>query len=91
MANDRNREYDIRVATKLSSADLQSILEVNKKAIEIHLEVEKQNEEILELLNHCKTKIDETEKYLFKLIIVLSSIGVSSVLGVIQLFMMMHK
>jgi len=87
MANEKNRDYDIRVATKLSSADLQSILEVNKKAIEIHLEVEKQNEEILELLEHCKTKIDEIDKYLFKLVLVLSSIGISTVIGVLQLFL----
>jgi hypothetical protein len=89
MATDKNKDYDTSSA-KLTSADLQAILEVNKKAIEIHLEVEKQYEEILEHLVHCKTKIDEIDRYLFKLVIALSSIGISAIVGIIQLFLS-HK
>jgi hypothetical protein len=86
--NDKKRtDYDNAEHTKLTSGDLQNILEVNKKAIEIHLEVEKQNEDIIEDLSYIRGKVDEIDKALFKLIIVLSSIGVGTVIGIIQLFL----
>lgn len=84
--NDKKRnEYENAEHTKLTSGDLQTILEVNKKAIEIHLEVEKQNEDIIEELSYIRTKVDDIDKALFKLIIVLSSIGVGTVIGIIQM------
>lgn len=86
--NDKKRsDYENAEHTKLTSGDLQTILEVNKKAIEIHLEVEKQNEDIIEDLSYIRGKVDEIDKALFKLIIVLSSIGVGTIIGIIQLFL----
>lgn len=84
--NDKKRnEYENAEHTKLTSGDLQTILEVNKKSIEIHIEVEKQNEDIIEELAYIRTKVDDIDKALFKLIIVLSSIGVGTVIGIIQM------
>lgn len=84
--NDKKRnECELTEHTKLTSGDLQKILEVNKKAIEIHLEVEQQNEEVIKTLNIIKTTVENTDKSLFKLIIILSSIGVGTIFGIIQL------
>lgn len=43
----------------LTSQDLQVILDVNKKAIEINIEVEKQNEQVISLLESLKDDIKE--------------------------------
>lgn len=85
--NRRNNDYDSREQIKLTSGDLQNILEVNKKAIEIHIEVEKQNEEILDKLNYLRDKIDDIDKALFKMALILSSIGAGTVIGIIQIFL----
>lgn len=85
----QEQEYANEHHRRLTSGELQNILEVNKKAIEIHLEVERQNEDIIEILKHCKTKIDEVEKNLFKLLIVLGSIGAGGIIGIIQF--LLHK
>jgi hypothetical protein len=42
--------------------DMNLILEINKKAIEIEAEVASQNEEIIDTLNTNKTKIDSIER-----------------------------
>jgi hypothetical protein len=86
--NDKKRS-DCGVAehSKLTSGDLQNILEVNKKAIEIHLEVEKQNEEIIEDLTHIKAKVDDIDKALFKLVMILGGLGASTIFGIIELIL----
>jgi len=78
---------------RLSSGDLQNILEVNKKAIEIHLEVERQNEDIIKDLTYCKDKIDRIDTNLFRLVVILSSIGISSIISLIFCIMqfLSHK
>ncbi len=49
------------VNEKLKS-DFEYILEVNKKAIEINIEVEKQNEQIIECLDDTKLTYDRIEE-----------------------------
>ncbi len=130
----------------LTSSELKYILEVNKKAIEINIEVEKQNEEVISNLEEVKDfaerveekidnilyeqrehkrltletktiaedskeiseeiqktgeetneiikdtlkkKIEEIEKNLFRLIIILGSAGVGTLVTIIQSFL--HK
>jgi hypothetical protein len=102
----------------ITSSELEYILDVNKKAIEINLEVEKQNEQtlsslerieekidgitekqkdhiriteelVLKLKNDIETKIEEIEKNLFRLVIILGSAGVGTILTIIQAFL--HK
>jgi hypothetical protein len=51
----------------LNKRDLEIILEVNRKAIEIETEVADQNEEIISLLNRNKEKHDKTEEHLKKI------------------------
>jgi hypothetical protein len=43
----------------VTATELEYILDVNKKAIEIHLEVERQNEQILETLGKMNDQIAE--------------------------------
>lgn len=99
----------------ITSADLETILDVNKKAIEIHSEVGRQNEAILEdleakqgyiikideklylILETVKetnttttdmdTKVDEIEKNVFRIMVVLSTIGVGTVIAIIKAFL----
>ncbi len=80
--------------------DLELILEVNKKAIEIESEVAEQNEEIIEALNDIKKsqesqkeKIDkivkqseETNRDLFKIQILFVTGLLSLVIQIIQVF-----
>jgi len=44
--------------TGITSSELQYILDINKKAIEIYIEVEKQNEEVLHNINEFKEKVE---------------------------------
>lgn len=48
-------EKQINEQNNVNKKDLELILEVNKKAIEIQTDVASQNEEIIELLNGSKT------------------------------------
>ena len=48
--------------------DLELILEVNRKAIEIETTVADQNEEMMALLNKCREKQDKTEEKIDKLL-----------------------
>lgn len=123
----------------VTSSELEYILDVNKKAIEIHIEVEKQNEQILNSLEEIDEKLDsivekqrehlrmtedgkkmvedgketideikklaeethkaikdeiekkveEIEKNLFRLVIILGSAGVGTLLTIVQAFL--HK
>lgn len=64
MTNDRNKfkvdEQDNSSA--LTSSDLKYILDVNKKAIEIYIEVDKQNEKILETFENFKETYDNIQE-----------------------------
>jgi biopolymer transport protein ExbB/TolQ len=100
----------------ITSGDLDTILDVNKKAIELHEAVGRQNEDILENLaeqdkfmerseeklddilrivkethtaikTNIENKIDEIEKNLFRLIVILSTIGVGTVIAIVQSFL----
>jgi len=80
--------------TDLSASDLLSILEVNRKTVEIHLEVEKQNEQVLSMLKEMKEaagkmeeKMEELDRGLFRLMVILSSAGAGTLLTLLQQFM----
>jgi hypothetical protein len=81
--------------------DLELILEVNRKAIEIETTVADQNEEMMTLLNKCREKQDKTEekidkllkqtedtgKEIFKLQVLFVSGLISLVIQIVQIFM----
>lgn len=83
----------------LQKADIDTILSVNKKAIELYTENSEQNEEIIEYLSSIKgdtktlvekqkemaDEIKTIEKAQFKLLVLLGSGVVSLVLQLIQL------
>jgi len=89
-----------RLNENLKKKDLDLILEVNKKAIDIEMEVVEQNEEVLEHLSDLKKeqknaneKIDkiykqseETSRELFRIQVLFLTGLLSLVLQVIQLF-----
>ena len=52
----------------VNKKDLEIILEVNKKAIEIETEVASQNEEIIDLLNSNKDRQEKMDEKLDKLV-----------------------
>lgn len=52
----------------ITSQDLQNILEVNKKGIEINIEVEKQNEQVISLLENFENSFGATEEKLNSII-----------------------
>jgi hypothetical protein len=86
---------------QLNKKDLELILEVNKKAIEVETGVAEQNEEILDLLNKSKDshdkihekldKIvkqnDEINKDIFKMQVLFVTGLISLVIQVIQIFL----
>lgn len=101
---------------KITNADIDAILDVNKKAVEIHSEVGRQNEVIIEALedndkllekidnkiniliditkstndivkDKMEKKIDEIEKNLFRLIAILSTIGVGTIIAIVQAYL----
>lgn len=55
-------------ADQFNKKDLEIILEVNKKAIEIETAVTDQNEEIIGLLNDCKDNQEKMDEKIDKLI-----------------------
>lgn len=55
-------------ADQFNKKDLEIILEVNKKAIEIETAVTDQNEEIIGLLNDCKDSQEKMDEKLDKLV-----------------------
>lgn len=87
-------------ADQFNKKDLEIILEVNKKAIEIETAVADQNEEIIDLLNSCKEsqeKIDkkvdkileqseETSKDIFKMQVLFITGLLALVAQIIQIF-----
>lgn len=80
--------------------DLELILEVNKKAIEIESEIAEQNEEIIELLSDIKKtqgdqdkkideiteEVDKTNKDLFKIQVLFITGLLSLVIQIVQIF-----
>ena len=56
------------LSEQLNKRDLEVFLEVNKKAVEIEIEVAEQNEEIISLLNDNKKKQDDLDVKVDKLI-----------------------
>lgn len=84
----------------LNKRDLDLILEVNRKAIEIETTVADQNEEVMSLLNKCHEKQNKTEekidkiakqteelnKDIFKLQVLFVSGLLSLVIQIIQIF-----
>jgi len=96
MPSDKKNDCSGAGDKKFSSHDLQHILEVNKKAIELHIETSQQFEEILEHLDaNTKTMerinaaITSVEKNLFKLIVILSTIGGGVIIDILRAFF--HK
>lgn len=93
-------EKFIPLSDQLSKKDLELILEVNKKALEIETAVAEQNEEIISLLTDSKDrqekmdeKLDklikqseETNRDLFKVQVLFLSGLVSLVIQIIQIF-----
>ena len=61
-------EKFIPLSEQLSKKDLELILEVNKKAVEIETAVAEQNEEIIALLTDSKTRQEQMDEKLDKLI-----------------------
>jgi hypothetical protein len=64
-----NKDKFIPLADRVNKKDLEIILEVNRKAVEIETAVADQNEEIISLLNSCKNtqeKVDEKVDKLLK-------------------------
>ena len=53
----------------INKKDLDLILEVNKKAIEIEMEVASQNEEIIELLNNTESSNKKIEEIVSKIVV----------------------
>ncbi len=92
---------DCREQTILTANDLQIILEVNKKATELYVEVQTQNDEVLKELEEYKTKlalidtkIVDIDKSLFRLLVILGtiagSVGIGTVITIIQLLIAHH-
>jgi len=58
----------ISLSEQFNKKDLETILEVNRKAIEIENDVASQNEEIIDLLNESKGRIDSIDDKINKLV-----------------------
>lgn len=90
----------VHIKEQVNRKDLELILEVNKKAIEIETEVAEQNEEIIELLNDSHdlqekmdekldklvTQSEETSRDLFKMQVLFGTGLVSLIIQVVQIF-----
>jgi Asp-tRNA(Asn)/Glu-tRNA(Gln) amidotransferase C subunit len=95
-----NKEKLLALADQVNKRDLDIILEVNKKAVEIETEVADQNEEIIQLLNDCRNnqeKMDqktdkllelseETSKDLFKIQVLFITGLLALVAQIVQIF-----
>jgi hypothetical protein len=98
MTDSRSSFHDLEQS--LNKRDLNVILEVNKKAIEIETDVADQNEEIISLLNQSKEnqkelddkidkvikQTDELSKDLFKIQVLFVTGILSLIIQVIQMF-----
>lgn len=68
MPDNKDRERLIPLAERVHKKDLEIILEVNRKAVEIETAVADQNEEIIDLLNSCKDSQEKMDSKLDKLV-----------------------
>jgi len=94
-------DKNLNLSDLINKRDLEIILEVNKKAIDIETEVAEQNEEIISLLQESKKRDEEHQKKvekihelaedinkdLFKMQVLFLSGLLSLVLQVIQMFL----
>lgn len=101
MPENRDKERLIPLAERVNKKDLEIILEVNRKAVEIETAVADQNEEIIGLLNSCKNtqehideKVDkilkqseETSKDIFKMQVLFITGLLALVAQIIQIFL----
>lgn len=101
MPDNRDKERLIPLAERVNKKDLEIILEVNRKAVEIETAVADQNEEIIDLLNSCKNtqehideKVDkilkqseETSKDIFKMQVLFITGLLALVAQIIQIFL----
>lgn len=101
MPENRDKERIIPLAERVNKKDLEIILEVNRKAVEIETAVADQNEEIIDLLNSCTNtqekmdeKIDkllkqseETSKDIFKMQVLFITGLLALVAQIIQIFL----
>ncbi len=101
MPDNKDKERLIPLAERVNKKDLEIILEVNRKAVEIETAVADQNEEIIDLLNSCKTtqermdeKVDkilkqseETSKDIFKMQVLFVTGLLALVAQIIQIFL----
>jgi len=100
MPIDRDKERATFLADQVKKRDLEIILEVNKKAVEIETAVADQNEEIIGLLNDNQStqesieekldklieKADDTAKDLFKIQVLFVTGLLALVAQIIQIF-----
>ena len=68
MPIDKDKDRFIPLADQVNKKDLEIILEVNRKAVEIETAVADQNEEIIGLLNDNQKSHEKIEEKLDKLI-----------------------
>jgi len=101
MPDNRDKDRIIPLIDQINKKDLEIILEVNRKAVEIETAVAEQNEEIIGLLNDnqdtqekIEEKIDEilehakdTSKDLFKIQVLFVTGLLALVAQIIQIFM----
>jgi len=84
-----NRRLNGDDHSSITSSELQYILDVNRKAIEIYAEIGKQYEVIDEKLNTMTTKVSEMEKHFFRLLLFLGLFGAGLIFQICQL--LFHK
>ena len=88
----------------LQKSDIETVLETNKKAIEIHTEVASQNEDIINKLESLESKlkyntdltakmskdVDDMNKSMFKLYVLLTSGVISLIIQIISMVIAKH-
>ena len=88
----------------LQKSDMDAVLEVNKKAIEIHSEIYEQNEDIVNKLESLESKlkyntditakmskdVDDMNKSMFKIYVLLTSGVVSLIIQIISMIIAKH-
>ena len=68
MPDNKDKERLIPLAERVNKKDLEIILEVNRKAVEIETAVADQNEEIIGLLNSSKNTQEKMDEKLDKIV-----------------------
>lgn len=81
MPTDKKSLEGLKDHATITSGDLQYILEINKKAVEIYIEVVQQNEEIIETQNILKSKLEEIDRSIFRITVILTTIGTGTIVG----------